>query len=311
MKRAYNIYSFKFDEVQPQQRLFVSWGLLLLLALIWGSSFILMKRALVSFNPFQVGAFREMVAFVALIPFVIRKKFKLSTISSKGWLGLAIVGMTGNGIPAFLFPYAETQLSSASVGILNAMTPIFVLLIGGLLFGLVFTRRKVLGVLLGLVGSVFLILLGGEDIDITAKLTYAALVLLATICYGISANVLKNLLNTEPIDSITISGIAIGIASVPYLIYFLSSETYLLFNNPTAWISFGYASILAVLGTAFAQVMFNHLMKMTDPVFSTSVTYLIPIVALVWGLIDGEPLTLGQVGCMGVILGGVYLVNKK
>ncbi len=311
MKQKAYSFSFNTDNIHPERYLWISWGLLLLLSLIWGSSFILMKKALVSFNPFQVGALRVIVAFVALIPFVLRKNVRLNSISSKGWVGLSVVGIIGAGFPAFLFPYAETRLSSASVGILNAITPIFVLLIGGLLFGLIFTRRKVIGVILGFIGAVFLIVLGGEDINLSEKLAYASLVLLATICYGISANVLKNLLNTESIDAITISGLSLGITSIPYICYFIISDSYKVIDGPVAWVSFGYACILAVVGTAFAQVMFNHLMKLTDPVFSTSVTYLIPIVALIWGLIDGEPLTLGQVGCMGVILVGVYLVNKK
>jgi len=284
-----------------------------MLALIWGSSFILMKRALVSFNPFEVGAFRITIASFALIPFLWQRRSRIPyhKISGKGWIGLIIVGIIGNGIPAFLFPLAETRLSSASVGILNALTPICVLIIGVLLFDLFFTRRKVIGILLGLLGSVLLVLLGAEEIDLIEKFTYAFLVLLATICYGVSANVLKQLLSKEQLDAITISGLGLIISSIPYLVFLVASQTYQSFNSPTVWISFGYACILAVVGTAFAQVMFNRLMRMTDPVFSTSVTYLIPIVALGWGLLDGEPLTTGQIGCTGIILGGIYIVNRK
>ena len=295
----------------PQKKLWVSWSMLIFLSLIWGSSFILMKRGLVAFSPFQVGTFRILIASVALLPFLALRKISLKQISRKTWWGLTVVGFMGNGFPAILFPLAETRLNSASTGILNALTPMFTLLIGVLFFSMAFTQRKIVGLVLGLIGSVLLVALGGEEIELGEKFSYAGFVLLATICYGITGNVLKKVLTYSDLDAISITALALGIASIPYWAYFALSETYLQFTSTAAWTSFGYIAILGLIGTAFATVIFNHLLKLTDPVFASSVTYLVPIVALMWGLIDGEPMRLLQGLGMGLILWGVYQVNKR
>ena len=270
-----------------------------------------MKRGLVAFNPFQVGSFRILIAGMALLPFLLIRKVPFNKISRDTWIGLTAVGFFGNGIPAFLFPLAETGLNSASTGILNALTPMFTLVIGALFFSLAFTKRKILGLVLGLIGSILLVALGGEELQLLERFSYASYVLMATICYGVTGNVLKRVVSNCDLDALTITALALCIASVPYWIYFFLSESYMSFYDEGAWVAFGYIAILGLLGTAFATVIFNYLVKITDAVFASSVTYLVPIIALAWGILDGEPMNgLQGIGMLFILL-GVYQVNRN
>ena len=287
------------------------WVLLIFLSLIWGSSFILMKRGLLAFTPLQVGALRILIASSVLLPFLFLKKIPYKRISKQTWYGLAAVGFLGNGIPAFLFPLAETKLNSATAGILNALTPMFTLLIGVLFFALPFTQRKIWGLALGLLGSILLVALGGGEIQLFERFSYASLVLLATICYGITGNVLKRVVTRSQLDALSITTLALCITALPYWIYFFATSFPQAFSNEGAWEAFAFIAILGVIGTAFATVVFNHLIKITDPVFASSVTYLVPIIALLWGIWDGEALNYLQGIGMIFILVGVYTVNSK
>lgn len=274
-----------------------------------------MKRGLEAFDPFQVGAFRILIAGLALLPFLIIRKVPFKEISRETWWGLAAVGFFGNGIPAFLFPLAETGLNSATTGILNALTPMFTLVIGALFFSLAFTKRKVFGLILGLVGSVLLVALGGgkEGVEVgflVERFSYASYVLMATICYGVTGNVLKRVVTNSSLDALTVTGLALCIASIPYWGYFFLTASYKSFAQEGAWTAFGYLAILGLLGTAFATVIFNYLIKITDAVFASSVTYLVPIVALGWGILDGESMHFLQGFGMLFILLGVYQVTR-
>lgn len=285
----------------------LSWGILLLLALVWGSSFILIKRGLDAFNPFELGALRMVIAGLCLLPFGF-SYFK--HVPARAWKPLLLVGLLGNGLPAFLFPLAEQVIGSASTGILNTLTPIFVLVLGVLYFGLPFSGGKLVGVVLGLLGSVLLIVLGEGHISLGEHVLYSAYALLGCIGYAISSNITKAHLNE--VNSIAISAFSIISMAIPYLIYLLfvlSKEP--IFLRPHALASLGYISILAVLGTVFALILFYRLVQLTDPVFTASVTYLIPIVAVSWGLLDGEQLSPYQFIGMGVILLGVYLTTQN
>ena len=285
-----------------------SYALLVALSLIWGSSFILMKRGLLAFSPFQIAAIRMVLAGICLSPILLRHlRFRAFTRSE--WIAIVLVSLFGNATPAWLFPLAETQLNSATVGVLNVLTPIFVVILGVSFFGMSFRKRQFWGVLLGLVGSVFLITLSKQKIALHTQALYALLVIGAAVCYGFSANLIK--LKLSEIPAPLLSAYALGIAAIPYLFPLIGSGFFSIFeSHPHAWAAFGYLSILAVLGTAVALVIFNYLVQVTEPVFATSVTYLIPIVALLWGLVDHENISLGQMGSIAVILAGVYMANK-
>lgn len=267
-----------------------------------------MKRGLLAFHPLQVGAFRILLAFLSLIPFMFWIPLKLHTLTWKEWRSLMIVGFFGNGIPALLFPLAETQLNSASVGVLNAMTPLSVLTIGALFFSLAFTQRQFVGLTIGLSGSFILIAMGGEDINLLDKFSFGSLVLLATVCYGLSTNTMKK--HLHHFHPIRLSIIVLGISSIPYLIYLLITAPPGFLSSPGEWTALFYLSLLGMVGTAFATVLFHRLLTLTHPVFAASVTYLIPLVALMWGLLDGELINPYQFIGVAIIIGGVYISNK-
>jgi drug/metabolite transporter (DMT)-like permease len=285
----------------------ISWLILIALALIWGSSFILIKRGLVVFSPGEVGAIRVISAGLFLSPFALRKIGSLN----RGFFGkLFSVGMVGSFIPAFLFAKAQTEIDSSIAGVLNALTPFFVLLIGVIVYKQPITKNVVIGILIGLCGTAGLILVGSDG-AIDALNFYALFVVIATLCYGINVNLIK--FRISALSSMTITSVAM-LLTMPFAIVYLfvaTDFTTKLATHEMALQSLGYLSLLGVMGTAIALVLFNHLIKITSPVFSSSVTYLIPIVAVIWGLVDGEVLLFGHYLGMAAIVVGVYLVNKK
>ncbi len=282
------------------------WGILILLALIWGSSFILMDKGLDSFSPLNIAALRMVIAGLCLFPFCISSVKK---IPKEEWKIFPILGMVGNGIPAFLFPLAEQGINSATAGILNSLTPVFTLIFG-ILFGITISRRKVLGIALGLAGAVVVTLGGSKGLE--GNIGHALIVVFATMLYGMNVNIMKRYLNFTP--PVAIAGFSMLSAALPYGIYLLFSDIpQILFSNPEALHSLGFIAILAVLGTAVSTLIFYHLVQITDAIRSSSVTYLMPIVACMWGLLrpEREDITLLQIGGMLVILTGVYIVNHK
>lgn len=286
----------------------LSWLHLILLSLIWGSSFVLMKEGLVVFTSDEVAALRIVIAFLALAPFLI-KHYKNINLK-KDWLGLLLMGAFGNLIPAFLFTAAETQISSSLTGMLNALTPLFTILLGVLVFKTRIQKFQIAGVAIGLIGAVCLMGFsegGGE----TRNMTYALLVVAATFSYAISVNAIKKYLSH--VNSVAASVWAftiIGPVAIAYL--FLRTDFVVhLSSNPNGATALGYISVLAVFGTAVAVILFNNLIKLSGTVFASSCTYLIPIVAIGWGLIYGETVTLIQFLSVGIVILGVWLINKK
>ncbi|MDX2286062.1 MAG: DMT family transporter [Bacteroidia bacterium] len=285
-----------------------SWGILLFLALIWGSSFILIKRALVAFTPIQIASLRMVIASLILLPLVIPK---LGALRRSDWKYLALVGFLGNGLPAFLFPLAETRLNSAAAGILNSLSPLFVVILGVLFFRLPVSRYQLAGVLLGLGGAVLLVLGGSETISLEGQFGYALLVVIATVGYGLSTNITKTHLNDRP--AALISGMGLLLVGIPYSVYLMlfSGVGEVLAQHPQGWASLGYVTLLSAFGTAFALLLFYRLLSSNHPVFAASVTYLIPVVALGWGLLDHEQLHISQFIGFFIILIGVYFANRR
>jgi drug/metabolite transporter (DMT)-like permease len=284
----------------------VQWITLILLALTWGSSFILMKRGLIYFSPTEVAAFRISVAMLVLLPIALRN---LSSFKGKV-LPLFLAGLFGNAIPAFLFALGQTQISSSLSGMLNSLTSLFTLLIGILFFGMAAMRWQIIGVIVALIGALGVI--GFENLtQFSDAGKYSLLIIIAAGCYGIGVNVIKSKLHdVKPTHITSLSFLMVG---PPLFMYLLFGTNFLntLSTNTESWLGVFYLSLLAIVGTAIAVIMFNRLIKETTAVFATTVTYLIPIVALGWGFVDGERVTMTQVSFMALILVGIFLINSS
>lgn len=278
-----------------------------LLALVWGSSFIIMKRGLESFSPLQIAGLRILIAGLVMVPFLVGKAKQMSR---KDWIFVALVGVFGNGLPAFLFPMAETQINSATAGILNSLSPLFTLVLGILFFRLPFSGIRSLGILLGFLGALILVLTGETELNLWQHLSYASLVVIGAAGYGLSTNLMKSYLNELP--SLLASGFALLSVAIPYGLYvvFFSGVPQILMEQEGAWISLGYIVLLGSVGTSLALIWYYRLLRMTDPITSSSVAYVIPVVALFWGLLDGEQMNAAQFGGMAVILAGVFLATR-
>jgi drug/metabolite transporter (DMT)-like permease len=283
-----------------------AWIMLGVLALIWGSSFILMKKGLVVFSSVEVAALRIASAGLFMAPMAFSR---LKGLSRKDWSWLIASGLTGSLIPAFLFTTAQTQLSSAITGVLNATTPLFVLIVGVIVFKQQVVWRQTFGLILGFLGSFLLTLSGNGGLgDVNL---YALLVILATLCYGSNLNLIKfRLCGLKPV---TITSLSLGVFTLPLLIYLLGFSDLLFHiqNTPGATIALSYILLLGIVGTAFALILFNKLVQLSSPIFTSSVTYLIPLVAMGWGFLDGEDLRLIHLFGMATILFGVYVTNRK
>lgn len=281
------------------------WFTLFFLAFIWGSSFILMKRGLEVYSHTIVAALRISITFICLVPFALKG---IKNVEPKDWKYLIASGLLGNGIPAFLFTKAQTQIPSGISGMLNSLTPIFALLIGLIFFKTKSSLFQVVGLTLGLIGATGLILLNGVDFN-NSYFSYSLLIVLATICYAISVNILKH--HLKEINSITITSIAF-LCIGPFCITYLFSTDFITITikNKESLIAIMYISMLAIFGTAISVILFNMLIKSTTALFATSVTYLIPIIAILWGTIDGEIFNIFEGICIIIILLGVYFINK-
>ena len=272
-----------------------------ILALIWGSSFILMKEGLKVYSSYQVAAMRIAFAGIALLPFVKWNKLSIRDGDLKYFI---ISGFLGSAIPAFLFTAAQTVISSSLAGAINGLTPLFALLVGVLFLGVKFNKFKIFGVVFGLLGAFFLVL--GKQIDF--DINYALLAVGASLCYGINVNIIKQKLDDYP--PLLVAAFPLAIISI----FGIGLMLYLGFDFDTTNIqhikSVGAVVLLAILGTSLSLVMFNRLIQQTNTVFATSVTYLIPIVALFWGFLADEPITLNQIGGLLCILVAIWLIRK-
>ena len=287
-----------------QERL--KWIYLGILSLVWGSSFILMKKALISLSPIQVGALRILITAVFLFLIGFKHVFK---INKRQWYYLLLNGFIGSFIPVFLFAYAIKHIDSSIASILNSLTPLNTIIFGALIFGFSFKRSQLIGVLVGLVGAIVLILKGAE-INPSQDYSYAGLILIATICYALNVNIIKKHLHDLDALSITVGNFMLLIVPAFIVLYF--TEFFTTFElNATSRLSLIYITILAIFGTGLAKILYNHLIQISTPVYSSSVTYLIPIVAIMWGVLDGEKISIVQILAGGIIIFGVYLVNKK
>ncbi len=280
--------------------------LLILLGIIWGSSFILIKKGLDVFPPLQVGTIRIFFAYIVILPIALTK---LRTYFARDWKKFLLVGLLGNFFPAILFAIAETGLSSSLAGILNALTPIFTLIIGVLAFSTGMNKYQTAGLFLGFIGSGALSFIGSGGNFGTFNY-YALFVILATLFYGININLLKKYF--PHLNSVVLTSLAmftIGPLAIMYLVF--SDFMVILTTNVSAPLALLYLFILGAVGTSLALILFNKLIQITTPVFASTVTYIIPIAAVLWGIIDGEFISLIHFVGMALIISGVYIVNKN
>ncbi len=288
----------------------LSWLLLGTLALIWGSSFILMKRGLWDdgrpvLSPGQMASARLAIAWAVLIPATLRHWPTLRA----HWRPLLLAGVLGNGIPALLFATAQTRIDSALSGMLNSLTPLFTLVIGLLLFSTQARMTQLAGVLLGLVGAVGLVVFDPGSGPAGWSL-YALLPVAGTMCYGASANVVKHRLYMMP--SMATAALALTFVGPVGLAGCIATGLPgTLESDPAAWPALGFVALLALLSSALSLVLWNALLKRTSAVQASAVTYLMPVVAIGWGLLDGERLSPMQVVMIAVVLAGVYLVTAS
>lgn len=275
------------------------------MAIIWGSSFLLMKVGMQILSPYQVASLRILSAGIVLLPFALKA---IKQIPKNKMVIVILSGLLGSFFPAYLFCIAETKIDSSLAGILNALTPFFVILVGIAFFDLKTNAQKMIGVLIGFIG---LCLLVYTDRNISFQnFEYSLLILLATFLYGINVNMVGR--HLHGIGSMNIASLAFVFLIIPCLIIlYLTGYFTLPFNSQTVIYSSLASFILGAFGTALASIIFYIMVKRAGAIFASMVAYGIPFIAVLWGIWYGEQVTLIQVGCLGIILSGVYLVNKK
>jgi len=291
-----------------------AWGYLIILSIIWGSSYFLIKIGLEDSDgnermpPHLLGALRMSFAFLALSPLLYKS---LKTIKKKHVLFVIISGVFGNGLPAFLFAYAETKLNSSITGMLNSLVPLLTILIATLVFKFKLKLNHIGGIIIGIIGAVLIVYQELFTTDLTSDdLIPILIVVLATFCYALSLNIIKyklHDLNSMAITSISFASIG------PFCIAYLFTTDF--FDRISAQPNFiegiGIIGILAFIGTALAVLLFNKMIKISTAVFASSVTYFIPIVAILLGFTLGESVSILQLVGIGVLILGVFLINRK
>jgi len=284
----------------------LKWLYLITLSIVWGSSFILMKKALLGVNPIQLGALRMLFTaiFMLLIGFSTLKK-----IQKKHYKYIVYTAMAGTLFPVFLFAFAVAYIDSAIASILNSLTPFNTLIFGFWIFGFAFNRKQFIGILIGLVGTLVLILEGAE-VNRNQNYWFSLLIVVASIGYALNVNMVKKYLSDLDALAITTGNFLLLIFPA-FIVLFFTGFFSTFQGTETEWGALLWITILAIFGTGLAKVMYNRMVQISTPVFASSVTYLIPIIAIFWGVLDGEKLSITQLVAGTFILLGVYLVNKN
>lgn len=284
----------------------LKWFYLLVLSLIWGTSFILIKKGLVGLTAYQVGSLRIVLTSIFLfsVGFPTIKRIK-----KRHWKWVAISGFVSSFFPPFLFAIAQDHIDSSIASVLNSLTPIATVAVGFLFFRILSTKRQLLGVLVGLVGAIVLILIGAE-INSNQNYSYSILIFIATIGYAFNVNIIKRHLSDISALAVTTGNFLFLFAPALFILY-LTGFFETIQDSKEMQISFIYIAILSLIGTALAKVIFNKLIQISSPVFASSVTYVMPIIAVFWGLVDGEAFGVLQFLAATIILLGVFLASKN
>ena len=282
------------------------WIYLISLSLIWGTSFILIKKALIGLTPTQLGSLR--IIFSSIIIFIFAWN-TLKLISKKEWKWIIISAFLGSFFPAFLFAFAETEIDSSVASILNSLVPLNTVIIGVIVFKIASSKKQIIGVVVGLIGT-YLLIDGGIQLNPDQNYLYAGLVILCSFLYGFNVNIIKKYLNDIP--AVTIAAGHFSVIFIPAIIIFSFSgfNTDQMYDSITLK-SIGYVLILSAFGTALAKVLFNKLVQISTAVFASSVTYSLLIVSLFWGILDGELFSFNQLMATALIVLGVLLSSRK
>lgn len=285
----------------------IRWFYIIFLSLVWGSSFILMKKALIGLTPIQVGALRIIFASIALFTVGFRK---LKELKKEHFKHIIITAALGTFFPVFLFAYAINDIDSSVASILNSLTPLNTLIVGVLFFRYFPNKYQKIGVIIGFVGTIILILSSAE-INTNQRYIFALLPVIASVGYAFNLNIIKRHLQYVSPLGISTGNFAVMIIPALVVLYFSHFfSDYQLTDNKMN-LSLFYLLLLSIFGTALAKTLYNKLIQLTSTAFSSSVTYVIPVVAVIWGILDGEKFMLSQILASIFIFLGIYLSSKK
>ena len=282
------------------------WFYLAILSLIWGSSFILIKKGLVGLSPYQVASLRIIFAATVILLYSYNS---LKKIPKASWKWILITAYTGTFFPVYFISYGQSEIESGLASIITTITPINTLVVGIIFFGLIFTKKQLLGLLIGLGGAILLIY-EASGAEFSINIYYSFFIYMTTVGYAASVNLIKNYLTNISPEAVT-AGIFISISPPALIVLFLSDFSSLNFHESQVINSIIFVFVLGVFSSAIAQTLFNKFVKIASPLFASAVTYTMPIVAIFWAILDGETLTLMQFFATAIILVGVYMVNKK
>ena len=282
------------------------WFYLITLSLIWGSSFILIKKGLIGLQASQLGSLR--IIFSSVIIFIISWR-KIYIIKRIEWKWITISAFLGSFFPAFLFAFAEKEIDSSVASIINSIVPLNTLILGMIIFKIESTKRQIIGVLIGFFGT-YLLITSGLKLNPDQNYNYAGLVILCSFLYALNVNIIKKYLQHLSALTITV-GHFTAIIFPAILIFLFSGFEFSSLENSEVQTSIFYVFVLALFGTALAKIIFNKLIKISSPVFASSVTYSMLIVSIFWGIVDGEKFSIYQLIATLIIVFGVILTNKK
>lgn len=280
--------------------------MLFILTLTWGSSFIMIKKSLLEFSPYEIGSLRILISGAVLAAIGIPALLKMT---KKDIFYTSIVGLCGGVIPLFFFPIAQTHISSSLAGVLDSLVPLFVLILGFLVYGTRFKTSQVTGVLIGFIGVISLVFFA-ELNEGNNQFVYAILPILACLSYAISALLIREKLMHVRAIHLTSAMLTLWIAPA-FLALWLMGTFSSHQDSEIVLSSLGFISILAIMGTAVAIIIYNKLIQDTGAIFASTVSYLLPVVAVLWGLYDGEEFTFWYILSGSMILVGIYLIQKK
>ncbi|UOB16235.1 DMT family transporter [Abyssalbus ytuae] len=281
------------------------WLYFIILSLIWGSSFILIKKGLVGLTSIQLGALR--IFFTSVLLFSIGLG-SLKEVKKEDWKWIFLSGLVGSGFPPFLFAIAQTRVDSAVASILNSLTPLNTFILGMLFFGFFLNRKQIFGVILGFIGT-FILIASGQEIGTSDNYWYSFLIIIASVGYALNANIIKSHLSNVNALAITTGNFIFLIVPAVILLWYTGFFK-TVFASPEMQTSVLYVFILSLFGTAMAKVFYNKLIQIASPVFASSVTYTMTLVAVLWGFLDGEKLSFYQLLGGAIILAGVYLSKR-
>ena len=285
----------------------LKWIFLAILSVIWGSSFILIKKGLIGLDAYQLGSLR--IIFTAVFLFLIGfKSFK--KIEKRHYKPVVISALLGTFIPVYMFALAETEIDSSIASILNSLTPLNTLIFGFFFFKMSFSKNQLVGVIIGLLGTLLLIV-SGANLNPDQNYWFSVFVIIASVCYAFNVSVIKTYLQDLNAMSIAVGNFAVITIPAVIVLFFTGFFKVEVITSEAVQTSMLYLVLLAIFGTGIAKVMFNRLVQISTPIFSSSVTYTIPIVALIWGVLDGEKLNMIQIGATVIILLGVFMANRK